>query len=104
MFSFDLDKINELSKRICDDFAAGFPPEMQAENTPRSSKKLISALDAIDQKIAGFLATKPRIGVFRKAKCANEVKWGLKDKGYREEIVDSVVRKVVFGLSQKIPK
>ena len=104
MFSFGLEKLNELSKAICEEFAAGYPSEMQAQKDARTDKKLISALSRIDNKIAAFLATKPRIGIFRKAKCANDVKWGLKEKGYGDEIVDTVVRKVVFGLSGKAPK
>lgn len=104
MFSFGLEKLNELSNKICEEFAASFPPETQAENNPRTNKKLISALSGVDNKISSFLATKPRIGIFRKAKCANDVKWSLREKGYRDEIVDTVVRKVVFGLSGKARK
>ncbi len=105
MFSFGLEKINNLAQNICAEFAATFPPELQPEmqtkGNSRANKKLLSALDRVDRNIAGFLATKPRIGIFRKAKCANDVKWGLREKGYRDEIVDTVVRKVVFGLSGK---
>lgn len=104
MFSFGLEKLNELSKTICEDFAASFPAEAQAQKDARTDKKLISALGRVDRRISSFLATKPRIGIFRKAKCANDVKWGLREKGYRDEIVDTVVRKVVFGLSGKAPK
>lgn len=104
MFSFGLEKLNELSKKICEEFAASFPPDTPAENDARANKKLISALSGVDNKVSSFLATKPRIGIFRKAKCANDVKWGLREKGYRDEIVDTVVRKVVFGLSGKAPK
>lgn len=108
MISFGLDKINALSKKICEDFVAAFPPEvqqeMQGKSSSRANRRLLSALDGVDRKITGFLAAKPRIGVFRKAKCANDVKWGLREKGYRDEIVDTVVRKVVFGLSGKAPK
>lgn len=108
MFSFGLEKINELSKNICEEFSSTFPPEMQVEmkakKDSRANKRLISALDGIDRIIAGFLVTKPRIGVFRKAKCANDVKWGLKERGYEMEVVDAAVRKVVFGLAQKKPK
>jgi len=104
MFSFGLEKLNELSKKICEEFVTRFPPQMQDEKDARSNKKLLSALNGVDNNIAGFLATKPRVGIFRKAKCANDVKWGLREKGYRDEIVDTVVRKVVFGLSGKGPK
>jgi hypothetical protein len=108
MFSFGLEKINQLSKSICEDFASTFPPDLQAEmkakKDSRANKKLISALDGIDRAIGVFLATKPRIGVFRKAKCANDVKWDLKERGYETEVVDAAVRKVVFGLSQKKAK
>ena len=104
MILFNFENINALSKRICEDFATGFPPELQTESTVRAKRQLNSALNGVDQNLTRFLATKPRIGVFRKAKCANEVKWGLRERGYKDGVVTEVVRKVVFGLSMKIGK
>ena len=104
MFSFNLEKINALAKSICEEFATGFPPEMQAEESPRAKRKLASALNGVDQSVSRFLATKPRIGVFQKAKCANEIKWDLKKRGYQQDLVAAVVRNVVFGLSLKSRK
>ena len=99
-----LKELNELAKKICEDFAAGFPPSMQGETKPQAKRKLAAALLGVDQNIGRFLAAGPRLGVFNKAKCANEVKWGLKDRGFREELVDAVTHKIVHGLSRIAPK
>ncbi len=99
-----LKELNELAKKICDDFAADYPPSMQGEAKPQAKRKLAAALVSVDQNISRFLAASPRLGVFNKAKCANEVKWGLKDMGFREELVDTVTHKIVHGLSRVAAK
>lgn len=95
-----LKELNELSKKICEDFAASFPPSMQGENKPHARKQLAAALVSVDHNVSRFLAGNRAPGIFKKAKCANEVKWGLKDKGFREELVDAVTHKVIHGLSR----
>ena len=95
-----LKELNELAKRICEDFASKFPPQMQAEKKPHARRQLVVALQSVDQNVGRFLAVNPAPGVFKKAKCANEVKWGLKDRGFHEELVDAVTHKVINGLSR----
>jgi hypothetical protein len=104
MFWSGLKELNELSKRICDDFASNYPPSMQGENRPHAKKQLAAALVSVDNNIGRFLAANPRPGVFKKAKCANEVKWGLKDRGFRVELVDAVTNKVIHGLARTASK
>jgi hypothetical protein len=100
MFWSGLKELNEFSRKICEDFASNFPPSMQGENKPHAKKQLVAALVSVDQNIGRYLAAHPGPGVFKRAKCANEVKWGLKDKGFQEELVDAVTQKVVHGLSR----
>jgi hypothetical protein len=100
MFWSGLKELNELSTKICEDFASKFPPSMQGEDKPHAKKQLAAALVSIDNNIGRFLAANPQPGVFKKAKCANEVKWGLKDLGYQAELVDAVTNKVVHGLAR----
>lgn len=100
MFWSGTKKLNELAKKICEDFASSFPPSMQDADKPNAKQRLAAALVSVDQNIGRFLAANPGPGVFKKAKCANEVKWGLKDRGFREELVDAVTHKVVHGLSR----
>ena len=99
-----LKELNELAKRICEDFAANFPPSIQGEKKPQARRQLAVALLSVDQNIGRFLTSNPEPGMFKKAKCANEVKWGLKDKGFGEELVDAVTDKVVYGLSRTASK
>ena len=100
MFWSGLKELNELSKKICEDFASSFPPSMQGQDKPHAKKQLVAALVSVDNNIGRYLAANPRPGVFKKAKCANEVKWGLKDRGFQAELVDAVTTKVVHGLSR----
>ena len=100
MFWSGLKELNELSKKICEDFAAKFPPALQGENKPHAKKQLAAALVSVDHNVGRFLSSNPGPGVFKKAKCANEVKWGLKDKGFQQELVDAVTDKVLNGLSR----
>ena len=95
-----LKELNDLAKRICDDFALNYPPAIQEERKPHARKQLVVALLSVERNIGRFLETNPGPGVFKRAKCANEVKWGLKDKGFNEQLVDAVINKVVFGLSR----
>ena len=96
----DLKELNAFSKKICEDFAAQFPPSMQGENKPHARKQLAAALVSVELNVSRFLAGNREPGVFKKAKCANEVKWGLKEQGFREELVDAVTHKVIHGLSR----
>ena len=95
-----LKELDELAKRICDDFASRFPPSMQDGDKPHARKQLAIALLSVDHNVGRFLAANPKPGVFKKAKCANEVKWGLKERGFQEKLVDAVTHKVIRGLSQ----
>ena len=95
-----LKELNELANRICEDFASRFPPSMQGEQKPHARKQLAVALLSVDGNIGRFMAVNPEPGVFKKAKCANEVKWGMKDRGFDEDLVDTVTSKVVHGLSK----
>lgn len=97
---FGLKEINEFAKKICDDFAKTFPPSMQSEDKPYSRKQLAAALVGVDLSIGRFLASHRRPGVIKKAKCANEVKWGLKDRGFQQDLIDVVTQKVIHGLSR----
>ena len=95
-----LKELNELAKRICADFASSFPPSMQDEMKPHAKKQLAFALLSVDRNIGSFLAANREPGVFKRAKCANEVKWGLKDRGFDEELVAAVTDKVIHALSR----
>lgn len=97
-------ELNELSKKICEDFASNFPPSMQGETKPHAKRQFAAALVSVDHNIGQFLAASSDLGVFDKAKCANEVKWGLKDRGFQVELVDAVTHKVISGLSRTVSR
>ena len=100
MFWSGLKELNELSKKICEDFSSFYPASLQGESRPHARKQLVAALLSVDHNIGRFLAANPRPGVFKKAKCANEVKWGLREKGFQRALVDAVTHKVLLGLAR----
>ncbi len=97
---FGLEEINEFAKKVCDDFAKSFPSSLQSVDKPHARKQLAAALVGVDINIGRFLASHRRPGVIKKAKCANEVKWGLKDRGFQADLIDVVTQKVIHGLSR----
>ena len=47
---------------------------------------------------AGDLKAKGRLNVYKKARCANALRWNLIDKGYPKPFVEEVVRLVITRL------
>ncbi|KAF0811493.1 hypothetical protein IGB42_04024 [Andreprevotia sp. IGB-42] len=98
MFSFfDMRAINALTQQLINDFIAAYP-----DPAVKNSKDAGRAIATVEKQVLQFVATKPRLGIYRKAKCANAVKWALQNGGYPQETVDEVVKRILYGLSDKI--
>ena len=63
-------------------------------------KKATRQLDKFERAIltARDLKAKERLNVYKKARCANALRWRLIDKGYPKPFVEEVVRLVVTRL------
>lgn len=90
--------LDALVKDLVADFARQYPPSLQADSRPATKKRLASAVLALDRKIAQF-RSQHALGMFKKAKVANGIKWGLKEQGYAEKLVDDITKHVVIRLS-----
>lgn len=100
-----LEAMQSLAARICEDFSKRCPVELlSSEPAGRDAKKLHAALSTVDSNIVVFLARNPSPGLVKKAVCANRVKWGLKERGYPQDVVSEVTRKVVLGLFRSAKK
>lgn len=100
-----LEAIQTLAARICEDFSQHCPAELLSSGpSERVAKKLHAALSTVDSNIVIFLARNPTPGLVKKAVCANKVKWGLIDRGYANDVVSEVTRKVVLGLIRPAKK
>lgn len=58
-------------------------------------KKQIARLDQTIDRHRRQAAT-AGYNIYKKAKFANRVKWGLRDKGYPDSFIDSVVRLLII--------
>lgn len=88
--------------------AVEFGEQMAAEvakivplDASRSTKKSVAKqLDKFRRAIlhASDLKAKGRLNVYKKARCANSLRWALIDKGYPKPFVEEVVRLVLTRL------
>lgn len=84
--------VNELSRR--------YPPNMASGDGRRLSPQ---AVTNILESVINKAVTKSQewnLGVVGKAKLGNNVRWALKDKGYPDKFVDTVVEAIVVYLSR----
>lgn len=58
-------------------------------------RKQIAKLDLTIDRHRRLAAT-ARYNIYKKAKFANRVKWRLRDRGYPDEFIDSVVRLLII--------
>jgi len=95
---FDMSAINALSRQLIDDFVRLYPDP----NAAGAQRQAGQAIAAVERIVMEYVQAKPRLGIFRKAKCANTVKWALQERGYPQVTIDEVVKRVLYGLSNKI--
>ena len=70
------------------------------EASQATRKSATKQLDKFQRVImhAGDLKAQGRLNVYKKARCANALRWALIDKGYPKPFVEEVVRLVITRL------
>ena len=91
-------EMEEIGKGIADRFAKRFPAALQDD--PRAEQKRDAAMSAVFSELAQ-LRKRTKLGVLRKATLANTLKWELKERGYRPDVVSKVVYDILFYLAGK---
>ncbi len=83
-------------KQMAEDIARIVPPD--ASRAP--GKKGRKQIDKFERAIlhASDLRAKVPLNVYKRARCANTLRWALLDKGYPKPFVEEVVRLVVTRL------
>jgi len=88
------------AKTLAADFAKKFPPAASGAPTKDTKKKFYVALNELHHKARQF-GMEHKIGVYRKAKLSNTLKWELKDMGYDGDMVDEIIKGMLIAMAQK---
>jgi hypothetical protein len=94
-------EVDEFAKSLVAEIAQYYPPEPRADNRKKvSQKKVTSVLEGALKKAADF-KKQHKLGIYKTARLGNTIRWELKERGYREEFTEALVRDVVRRLSVK---
>jgi len=93
-------EMEDLARTLADRFAKQYPPALQDDARESAAKKRDNAMSAVFSQLAPVRRT-TKLGVIRKAVLANTLKWELKERGYRKDVVNAVVYDILFWLVQK---
>ena len=88
------------AKTLAADFAKKFPPIASGALSKDSKKKFYDALNELHHKARQF-GIEHKIGLYRKAKFSNTLKWELKDMGYDGDMVDEIIKGMLIAMAQK---
>jgi hypothetical protein len=81
-------KIKQFAKELTDNLAKRYPPTLDVTPEKRVSEaRLTRVLEETLAKATTF-QQEQKLGVFGKAKLANEFKWQLKERGYSEKFIE----------------
>ena len=93
---FDATEAVAFGKHMAQEVARIVPVDASLGKGKKGEKQLDKFRRAILH--ASDLRSKASLNVYKKAKCANALRWGLIDKGYPEPFVEEVVRLVITRL------
>jgi hypothetical protein len=93
---FDASAAISFGEHMADEVARIVPLDASRGTRKNASKQLDKFRRAILH--ASDLRTKAPLNVYKKARCANTLRWALIDKGYPKPFVEEVVRLVITRL------
>jgi hypothetical protein len=93
---FDATEAVAFGKHMADDVARIVPLDKATPKGKKAGKQMDKFRRAILH--ASDLRAKVPLNVYKKARCANALRWALLEKGYDKPFVEEVVRLVVTRL------
>lgn len=93
--SSDLEFAQEISNKIATHYPAKIEAKLKLEG---GKKRLGGVLEAVFNDVEEY-QSKARMGLIRKARFGNELKWRLKEFGYSDEFVDAITEGIVTHLT-----
>jgi len=91
-------QVEDFAKTLAHDFVKQFPPDLETRQDKKQQKKLAGAMDALYAR-AGKFNREHNMGIYKKAKFGNTLKWELKALGYSEELIDKITQDLMIGLA-----
>lgn len=95
------EEVDAAAKKLVDDFIKRYPVELEKEQEKANPNRLQQALHEFYVHAVKFRQER-KLGLYKKAKLANSVKWRLKESGYSDALVDEIVRTLALKIAGRI--
>jgi hypothetical protein len=93
--------VNTFAAELVEDLSKRLPPVLMNDEKRRPSAKRIGRiLETSLARAVDYKRTK-RLGVYGKAKLANEFRWQLKEKGYNDAFIDLATEAITVYVSRR---
>lgn len=100
---FDTKELDSFAQTLVADIAKRIPPAEMHTPQKNSPHKLSRALEDLYRRVVQYNTEHP-LGIYKKAKLGNTLRWELKSLGYDPALVEHIVKNVVMHLSKKKTK
>lgn len=98
---FGKSEISVVAEQLANELTRRYPPAMATgEGRKLSPQAVTNILESIITKAVNK-SQEWDLGVVGKAKLGNSLRWALKDKGYPEKFIETVVEALVVYLSRR---
>lgn len=94
-------KIDTFVDELVEDLSKRLPPGLMNDDKRRPSTKRISRILETSLSRAVEFKKEKRLGIYGKAKLANDFRWKLKEKGYDEKFTDLATEAITIYISRK---
>lgn len=97
-------EVEAFGQKLVEDFARRFPPALESDERPgMPSSRLSQALVEFYARAEKF-RVQENLGVYKKAKLANTVKWRMKELGYSEVLIEDMIKSLAVRLAGRVRK
>ena len=93
-------KLKEFAVRLADDLVTQLPAGGEDAAARKQQTRAKKALGRVYSQARTF-AMENRLGIYGRAKLANEFKWELKSRGYDAVTIDNITKELVVSMSDK---
>lgn len=88
----------EFAENLAREFISSFPPELAGHMSNKKNQiKFRKTINRLGTKVRDYRKA-AKLGIYGKAKIGNTFMWMLKEKGYDEELVESITNDLLHVL------
>lgn len=95
-WTFGTKEIESFARSLAADFAQKCP----ADSAKTGNRALQIAQDDLVRNARQF-GRERRLGLYKKAKFSNTLKWELKDMGYDDKLIDDILKGMLIAMASK---